>query len=144
MSKSTQRIAYEWAKIHLASDYTKFFESDEHVRDRLNRFQMKIYRKLDIPGTLFKSNHDRGIYFASLYENTYDFLRDDITEDKLVSRGNFSMEALTTIWKDKYAKKRFEALVKQDRISEDVLFYADMAELSWEEARSKYLAEVGR
>ena len=35
-------------------------------------------------------------------------------------------------------------LLEQDRIKDETLFYNDMFNMTWEEAREKYLTDVGR
>ena len=55
-----------------------------------------------------------------------------------------SVEALTEIWKTKHAKPRIKQLVKKGRNNNETLFYDDLTVLSWEEAKQKYLCQVGR
>lgn len=144
MSLKTKELAYEWAKTNIPQDYYIFIvHKDENgmtVRDRLNRFHQKIYRALGISNKMFTSNHDRGIYFAPLYDNTNEFLRNDIPESKLVTKNDYSIEALTCMWKEKYAKRRAEKTPAKT----GALFYDDLSFLTWEEARAKYLVDVGR
>ena len=88
-----------------------------HKRDHRNRSHTFTYNQLGIDKKLIKSEHARGIYFGELYENTREFLKEEITADKLVRRFDNSVEALTDIWKNKYAKKRLASLIKQNRVS---------------------------
>ena len=55
-----------------------------------------------------------------------------------------SVESLTDLWKTKYAKKRIDSLVNQQRVSSEPLFYDDVIYMTWEETREKYLPSVGR
>mgnify|MGYP001223480750 CR=1 FL=1 len=56
-----------------------------------------------------------------------------------------STEALTELWKEKYARKRITNLINNDRINlDETLFYDDVCFQSWEETKAKYLGEVGR
>jgi hypothetical protein len=55
-----------------------------------------------------------------------------------------SVEALTEIWREKYAKKRFNKLKSENRLNPDSLYYSDVANMTWEETKEKYLADVGR
>ena len=91
-----------------------------------------------------ETNHQRGIYFCTLFKNTNEFLRDEISSDKLVKRFDNSVEALTDIWKEKYAKKRVNKLISENRLKNDILFYDGMIGETWEESRELYLKEVGR
>ena len=71
-------------------------------------------------------------------------IRDRIKEDKLIRKFDNSVEALTDIWKNKYAKKRLASLTKQNRISKETHFYDDIIYMNWEDTKNKYLSEVGR
>ena len=55
-----------------------------------------------------------------------------------------STEYLTDLWKNKYAKKRIENLIKNERASKESLFYDDLIYMTWEESKNKYLSQVGR
>ena len=63
---------------------------------------------------------------------------------KLVRKFDNSIEALTDLWKNKYAKKRIASLIKQERVSKETHFYDDIIYLTWEETKTKYLPQVGR
>jgi hypothetical protein len=102
------------------------------------------YSKLQIPKQLIRTEHQRGIYFSPLYNNTNEFLRKEITEDKLVKSFDTSEETLSNIWKTKYAKGRIRQLQKKNNVSYETLFYDDLIEMSWEETKAKYLPQVGR
>ena len=148
MSIATRELAYAWAHTTIPEDYYHYLvekgpDGEPVVRDRLNRFHQRIYRALKIPGNVFTSDHDRGIYFASLYTNGYDFLRDDIKEEQLIPAADFSVDYLTILWK-KYANHRYSKLQETSRVSNSILYYDDMSWLSWSEAKEKYLKDVGR
>ena len=102
------------------------------------------YNKLKIPKELVRCAHQRGIYFSPLYNNTPEFLRKEITEDTLVKSFDTSEQALTDIWKTKYAKGRISMLKKKNNVSYESLFYDDLIFMSWEETKTKYLPQVGR
>jgi hypothetical protein len=102
------------------------------------------YSKLQIPKELIRTEHQRGIYFSPLYNNTNEFLRKEITEDKLVKSFDTSEESLANIWKTKYAKGRIRQLQKKNNVSYETLFYNDLIKISWEETKAKYLPQVGR
>ena len=147
--KSTQKLIQNW----LIKNHTrKYFEwyvakkdtGQPHKRDHRNRSHTFTYNQLGIDKKLIKSEHARGIYFGELYENTKEFLREEIKEDKLVRRFDNSVEALTDIWKNKYAKKRLASLKKQDRVSKETHFYDDIIYMTWQETKDKYLNQVGR
>lgn len=113
-------------------------------RDHKQRSLSLAYKLLNIPKEIIETNHQRGIYFCHLFENTREFLRKEITEDKLVRRFDNSVDVLSVLWKEKYAKKRVENLLASNRYSTETLFYDDVIGMSWEECKKKYLKEVGR
>lgn len=100
------------------------------------RIISNVTKKLDVK--LFNSNSPRGVYFCPLYENTCSFLS---MKDKELGAKKFdnSVETLVQIWKDRYASKRINKLVEENRIKEDILFYDEMLFSTWEESKVKYL-----
>ena len=79
------------------------------------------------------------IYFGELFTNTREFLREEINTTGLTRAFDNSTEALTDLWKNKYAKKRLASLKKQGRVSTETHFYDDIIYLSWKETKQKYL-----
>lgn len=148
VSKPTRALMYEYAKETWPDKYDSFMNPNIDVRDRLNRFHQWIYRALGLKANEFTSNHDRGVYFARRYINTDAFLRNEISQDDLISRStphqDFTISGLTTLWKERYAKGRFEKLALNSSLKTEPLFYDDLALLSWESAKEKYLPNVGR
>lgn len=128
-----------WEWYHAKSD-----EGSKLKRDHVNRSLSHVYRQMGFKQSEFITGHQRGVYFCKLYTNTAEFLREDITEDKLVPRFDNSVEALTELWKQKYASKRIKKLVETDSTLNDVLFYDDMLCNDWETIRERYLPQVGR
>ena len=140
---------YNWVKENHTRHYFEWWEAKKpnglpYKRDHKNRTLHFAYSKLKIPKELVKCAHQRGIYFSPLYDNTPEFLRKEITEDKLVKSFDTSVEALTEIWKTKYAKGRISMLKKKNNVSYESLFYDDLIFLTWEETKAKYLPQVGR
>ena len=140
---------YNWVKENHTKHYFEWWEAKKpnglpYKRDHKNRTLHFAYSKLKIPKELVKCAHQRGIYFSPLYDNTPEFLRKEITEDKLVKSFDTSIEALTEIWKTKYAKGRISMLKKKNTVSYESLFYDDLIFLTWEETKAKYLPQVGR
>ena len=82
--------------------------------------------------------------FGELFNNTKEFLREEINPLQLERKFDNSVEALTDIWKNKYAKKRLASLKKQDRVSKETHFYDDIIYMTWQETKDKYLNQVGR
>jgi len=93
---------------------------------------------------LIRTDHARGIYWSPLYDNSIDYLNKRIEDKDLVKSFDTSVEALVDIWRNKHAKPRIKQLVKKGRNNNETLFYDDLTVLTWEEAKMKYLGQVGR
>lgn len=148
-SRATKKLVFDWIKENYTQKYFEWWEAKNPKglplkRDHKNRSLNFAYSKLGIPKELIRTEHQRGIYFSPLYDNTSEFLRKEITEDKLVKSFDTSEEALANIWKTKYAKGRISMLKKKNTVSYENLFYDDLIYLSWEDTKAKYLPQVGR
>ena len=148
-TKATSRMVFEWLRENYTRKYFEWWEAKNQQglplkRDHKNRSLNFAYSKLGIPKELIRTEHQRGIYFSPLYDNTCDFLRKEIQEDTLVKSFDTSEESLANIWKTKYAKGRIRQLQKKNNVSYESLFYDDLIYLSWDETKEKYLPQVGR
>jgi len=148
-SRATKKLVFDWIKENHTKKYFEWWEAKNQQglplkRDHKNRSLNFAYSKLEIPKEYIRTEHQRGIYFSPLYNNTNEFLRKEITEESLVKSFDTSEEALANIWKTKYAKGRIRQLQKKNTVSYDSLFYDDLIYLSWEETKAKYLPQVGR
>ena len=148
-SRATKKMIFEWLKEEHTRKYFEWWEAKNTQglplkRDHKNRSLHFAYPKLGIPKELTRTEHQRGIYFSPLYNNTNEYLCKQITEDKLVKSFDTSVETLSNIWKTKYAKGRIRQLQKKNNVSYETLFYDDLIYLSWEETKAKYLPQVGR
>jgi len=85
-----------------------------------------------------KNKAPRGVYFCEMYENAKDFLNKKTAD---LGKQNFdnSIDALTKLWKEKYASKRINNLLKNDRYNTDSLFYDDIIGMNWEDSKKLYL-----
>ena len=98
--------------------------------------------------SLEKANYTHGEYqVISGFDNLKNakLLNFTIEEKDLVKSFDTSTEALSELWKERYARKRITNLVKNDRTNlTETLFYDDVCFMSWAETKEKYLGEVGR
>jgi hypothetical protein len=148
-SRSTRNMVFDWIKENEPRKYFEWWEAKNPQglplkRDHKNRSLNYAYSKLGIPKELIRTEHQRGIYFSPLYNNTNEFLRKEIGDPELVKSFDTSEETLSNIWKTKYAKGRIRQLQKQNKVSYENLFYDDLIYLSWDETKAKYLPQVGR
>lgn len=147
--KSTLNTVWNWLKETRPEKYFEWWEATKEnglpfKRDHKNRSLHYAYPKLGIPKELTRTDHQRGIYFSPLYNNTCEFLRGEIDDTKLVKSFDTSTKALSDIWKTKYAKGRISMLKKKNNVSKETLFYDDLIYMTWEETKAKYLTQVGR
>lgn len=147
--RETRYAIREWLKVNHTRKYFEWYVAKREngqpwKRDHKNRSLAFTYGKMGIPKELIRSEHARGIYFSPLYNETNDYLCGRIDESKLTRRFDNSVENLVSVWKNKHARGRIRQLMKQKKVSKDTLFYDDLAFLSWDEVKAKYLPQVGR
>ena len=147
--RPTTALMLNWLKRNHTRKYFEWYSAKNldgipYKRDAKNRSYEFIYSKLKIPKELIRSKHARGIYFSPLYTNSNEFLRKEITEEKLAKAFDTSYDALVGTWKEKYVGRRVRSLVENDRFTKETLFYDDLIYMDWEETKSKYLGQVGR
>lgn len=147
--KDTRYLIREWLKKNHTRKYFEWYVAKKpsgqpHKRDHKNRSLNFAYSQLEIPKELIRSEHARGIYYTPLYDKTCEFLRKECEVKDLTKSFDTSVEHLVDIWKQKHAKPRIKQLVKKNNVSTESLFYDDLIYLTWEQAKEKYLPQVGR
>jgi hypothetical protein len=147
--QETRYMIREWLKKNYTRQYFEWYVAKKasgqpHKRDHKNRSLNFAYSKMSIPKELIRSENARGIYYTPLYDKTCEFLRKECEEKDLTKLFDTSVESLVNIWKTKHAKPRIKQLVKKDKVSYETLFYDDLTVLTWEQAKEKYLCQVGR
>jgi len=147
--RATSRMIFDWIKENHPRKYFEWWEAKNQQglplkRDHKNRSLNFAYSKLNIPKNLIRTEHQRGIYFSPLYTNTNEYLRKEIGDADLVKLFDNSTETLANLWKSKYAKGRISMLKKKNTVSYESLFYDDLIYLDWNQAKEKYLGQVGR
>jgi hypothetical protein len=145
----TRYMIREWLKTNHTRKYFEWYVAKKpsgqpHKRDHKNRSLSFAYSKLSVPKELIRSEHARGIYFSPLYDKTCEFLRGENDGINMTKLFDTSVENLANVWKQKHAKPRIKQLAKKGRVSTDNLFYDDLAVLTWQETKDKYLPQVGR
>lgn len=147
--RPTRNLVFQWIKENYPRKYFEWWEAKNTQglplkRDHKNRSLGFAYSKLKIDKDLTRTEHQRGIYFAPLYDDAYEFLRKEKPFRDLHKSFDTSTEALTNIWKKDYAKGRISMLKKKNTVSYENLFYDDLIYLTWEQTKEKYLPQVGR
>ena len=134
----------DWMLNMHPEEYFKYYHAKRDSglpleRDANERARQFCYRKLGIKSAQAKSNHERAIYFSRIYDNSFEFLRKEVNEEKLKPRFDNSVESLVDLWKTKYASKRVRNLVNGNRFSQQFLYYDELIGLSWAQTKEQYL-----
>ena len=104
-----------------------------------------IFKEIGIKISQYQHGFQRGVYFAPIYKNTKEYLQRKIDDSDLILKPKFEkdIDGIMDWWKPK-AIKRYTNLLEQDRLNDDILFYNQMCGLTWEQAKEKFLGDVGR
>jgi len=148
-NNDTRYMIREWLKTNHTRRYFEWYiakkpSGQPHKRDHKNRSLTFTYSKLSVPKELVKSDHARGIYWCPLYAESVEFLRGEHDGKNMKKCFDSSVENLSNLWKEKHAKPRIKQLVKKSRVSSESLFYDNLAIMTWQETKDKYLPQVGR
>lgn len=105
----------------------------------------RIFKHLGIKTSEYHHGFQRGFYFAQMYDNGNEFLCNKIGKDELVMKQKFiDGDEYTVNWWKKKAISRYRKLMEENRIKDETLFYIDIIGMSWEQAKERYLKDVGR
>ena len=148
-SKEATYMMRDWIKENYTRKYFEWYgamnaKGQPYKRDHKNRSRTFAFSKLGIPKELIKSDHSRGIYFSTLYDNSREFLRKECGVEDLKKSFATDEQTLVQLWKERYASKRVKNLSEQGRCNMASLFYDALIYLDWEETKEKYITQVGR
>ena len=138
---SVYKVWSNWLKENHPEEFEKAINGTGPKQNILN----KVFRHLGIKAKDYEHGFKRGVFFANMYDNGLEYLRNEIDDSDLIMKKKFveDYEYINRWWKKK-AIKRYTKLLEQGRIKDETLFYDDMFNMTWEEAREKYLTDVGR
>jgi hypothetical protein len=140
---------HSWLKENFADEYAKRFVKEDGTNGPVTGIKQQIltmlFRELEVSASKYKHGFERGVYYAPRYENTREFLRGEITHEALIPLKKLEKDVDSVIdwWKPK-AIARYEKLHDEGRIKDNILYYTNLIGLTWEEARERYLVDVGR
>ena len=148
-SRKTRKDIEQWLRKNHTRKYFEWYvatnaSGQPYKRDHKNRSLSFTYSKMSVPKEIIKTDHARGIYFTPLYDKTCEFLRGDNDGKDMEKLFDTDIESISNLWKTKHAKPRIKQLVKKGKVSNESLFYDDLIYLTWEQAKNKYLPQVGR
>lgn len=131
------KMLKDYCKTEFPDDYA-FCISASHPKTKIIQRAVKGL-KIKPP----RNNAPRGVYWSTLYEKSNEYLRGEV-DDPGKKKFDNSVETLSKLWKEKYASKRITKLVSDNRTNMDSLFYDDLIGMTWDDAKDKYLDNVGR
>jgi hypothetical protein len=146
---SVYDVWHQWLKENEPDEYARHTTQKDGIAGPVSgvkqRILSMIFKELGIKQSHYMHGFKRGVYFAMLYDNGNEFLRNEIDESELKLKKKFEEgDDYTMRWWKKKAIKRYEKLHDEGRIKPEPLFYLDIIGMSWEEAKKQYLKEVGR
>ena len=139
----------EWMKNERNEDYKKIMTQKEGVSGPPTGVKLQIinymFKELGIRKSDYDHGFKRGVYFSLFYENGREYLRNEIDDSELVMRPKFvqGSEYINKWWKRK-AIRRYTKLFNENRLKPEILYYSDILGMTWEQAKEKFLSEVGR
>ena len=146
-SDETYELIKNYCKSEFPEDYKSFITPKNDGKGcsipshPKTKIMHKVFKALKIKPP--KNNAPRGVYWSALYEKSNEYLSGKVDNPGKKKFDN-SVEALSKLWKEKYARKRITKLVEDDRKKDEVLFYDDLIGMEWEDVKEKYLDDVGR
>ena len=131
----------KWLKENHPEEHLKAISATGPKQNVINR----IFKHLGIKGKDYEHGFKRGVFFANMYDNGLEYLRNEIEDKDLVMKQKYVLDydRINSWWKPK-AIRRYTTLFNDNRIKPETLFYGDVVGMTWEQCKDKYLKEVGR
>lgn len=142
-------IWHDWLKKNRSEAYSKMMTQKEGVSGPVTSAKMRvlhmIFDELGVKQSQYDHGHQRGVFYSCAYENTRDFLCGKITEDALKLKPIFVDHIQTAVnwWKPK-AIARYKKLKAEGRIKPEILYYKEMMDMTYTQAKAIYFNDVGR
>ena len=92
-----------------------------------NKAIQNVLRILNIKSTDYYLSHKRGVFFFSLYQNSREFLTDQIKEKDLEPHNIVEFNAWKNNWYLK-SKGRVNKLYDEKKLQKDILFHESITE----------------
>ncbi len=119
----------EWLKENHNKEYQNSIKSNEGTTNPPTAVKQKLiqmmFRKLGIQSKKYQNEQSKGVYLMKMYDNSFEYLRNEIKSDELILSEKMNNEYLIDWWKTK-AIKRYSRLHKNNQLKEQVLWYEDL------------------
>ena len=120
-NKEISNKNFDWLKKNFKDEFDVAKEQSSPLQQKL----MLLYSKLNIDFSKYKNDQVKGVYYMDLYENSNEFLRNEIPAEKLLPNIKTDLDVLMKWWKTK-ATKRYEKLYKDNKLQTDTLWYEEL------------------
>jgi len=141
---------HNWIKKNLPDQYEKYItipseKSNGPVTGIKQKILTIIMRELKIKAADYTHGFQRGIYLCPFYDNYAEFLRSEITDDKLVLKDRIKKDVGGVLeWWKKKGVNRYSKLYDENRLKDEILYYNKIPFMTWDETKNKFLQDVGR
>ena len=142
--KPDDDVYFIWAN-WLKENYREEFDKAQSQTGPKQHTINRIFKHLGIKGKDYEHGFHRGVFFANMYDNGLEYLRNEIEDKDLRMKPKFEndIDYIMNWWKPK-AIRRYVKLYDNDKLKPEVLFYGDIVGKTWEETKKQYIGEVGR
>ena len=131
----------KWLKENHPEEHHKAVTTTGPKQNVINR----VFRHLGIKGKDYEHGFKRGVFFANIYDNGLEYLRNEIDDSELIMKKRSCLDYKYVVnWWSRKAIRRYTTLFNDNRIKPEILFYGDVVGMTWEECKNKYISEVGR
>lgn len=143
------KIWHEWIKKNRTEEYEKMMTQKEGISGPVTSSKLRVLSMIfDSVGIKLKNSvhgHVRGVFYSMFYENGKEFFQNKIKENQLKLKQLYQrdIDAVMEYWKPR-AIERYKKLKLEGRLKPDILFYSDMIDMPYEDAKKQFLKEVGR
>lgn len=128
---------HEYIKSEFPEKYNDtIWKNGKPVTSQRQKILFLIMKFCNLSRPKYENGYKRGVFFSSFYKNTREFLQNKCSESDLIPIDTNTIGNVDW-WKDK-AIARYKRLHAEGRLSHEVLFYDDLASLSWEQIKEKY------
>ena len=134
---------HDWLKVEHFDEYEKQMTQKEGVSGPVTGAKLRVlsmmFSKSGLKSKDFVHGFQRGVYYAMIYENGKEFLQNKIREEDLKIKPLFDSDTDEIIkwWKPR-AIKRYLKLKEENRLNNQVLYYRDMIDMSYDDAKRTF------
>lgn len=141
---------HDYIKKERSEEYSKKIDKEDPTKGPVTGVKQRIleiiFRELGITASKYNHGFERGVYYASFYDQSKDFLCGKLQDEgKLTLRKRFETDSTGMIdWWKKKAINRYTKLHAESRLKPEILYYNRIIDLSYDQAKKEFFGDVGR